>query len=45
LEYSMPHTYWVTCVSYVGLICGDGRHVIVYVWDICGGRASTTFLQ
>jgi hypothetical protein len=45
LEYSMSHTYWVTCVSYVGLIYGVGRHEIMYVWDIRGGRAPTSFLQ
>ena len=45
MEYSMPHTYWVTYFSYVGLIYGVGRHGIVYVWDIRGVRAYVTFLQ
>jgi hypothetical protein len=27
------------------IIFGAGRHGIVYLWDIRGGRASTTFLS
>jgi len=31
LKYSMPHTYWVTYVSYVGLICGvEGMWSCIY---------------